>query len=118
MGGLESDMYKYFKILMLQGFVASRKHMDLFLHLVEIMQTGKKKGVEPIGTEINNPSLGSQLPCFAQGALTVRRMRERFHMSLTEDQLGVLVDSMVENSVRSWTTRLYDAFQWWTNGTL
>ncbi|XP_065829438.1 phosphatidylinositol 4-kinase beta-like isoform X2 [Oscarella lobularis] len=100
MGGLESDMYKYFKILMLQGFVASRKHMDLFLHLVEIMQTG------------------SQLPCFAQGALTVRRMRERFHMSLTEDQLGVLVDSMVENSVRSWTTRLYDAFQWWTNGTL
>eukprot|EP00118_Oscarella_pearsei_P005802 m.26645 g.26645 ORF g.26645 m.26645 type:complete len:764 (+) comp29440_c0_seq1:118-2409(+) len=100
MGGLQSDMYKYFKILMLQGFVASRKHMDLFLHLVEIMQTG------------------SQLPCFAQGALTVRRMRERFHMSLTEDQLCLLVDSMVENSVRSWTTRLYDAFQWWTNGTL
>ena len=27
MGGQGSDMFEYFKILMLQGFVASRKHM-------------------------------------------------------------------------------------------
>ena len=40
MGGLGSDMFEYFKILMLQGFVASRKHMDKILPLVEIMQTG------------------------------------------------------------------------------
>ena len=40
MGGLDGDMYKYFKILMLQGFLAARKHMEGFLHLVEIMQTG------------------------------------------------------------------------------
>ena len=40
MGGLESDMYKYFRILMLKGFLASRKHMDKFTQIVEIMQTG------------------------------------------------------------------------------
>ena len=40
MGGQGSDMFEYFKILMLQGFVASRKHMDKILPLVEIMQTG------------------------------------------------------------------------------
>ena len=41
MGGPESDMYNYFKILMLQGFLAARKNMDKCLQLVEIMQTGK-----------------------------------------------------------------------------
>ena len=40
MGGHGSDMFEYFKILMLQGFVTSRKHMDKILPLVEIMQTG------------------------------------------------------------------------------
>ena len=40
MGGIGSDMFEYFKILMLQGFCASRKHMDKILPLVEIMQTG------------------------------------------------------------------------------
>ena len=40
MGGLGSDMFEYYKILMLQGLVAARKHMDRILPLVEIMQTG------------------------------------------------------------------------------
>ena len=40
MGGVNSDLYKYFKVLMLQGFMAARKHMDKFIQLVEIMQTG------------------------------------------------------------------------------
>ena len=40
MGGAGSDMYKYFRILMLKGFLASRKHMDTFTQIVEIMQTG------------------------------------------------------------------------------
>lgn len=119
MDGLDSDMYKYFKILMLQGFLAARKHMERFLHLVEIMQTGRH-----CGTGSRTPSdnqrffAGSQLPCFAQGASTVRRLRERFHMNLTEDQLAEMVEGMVENSIRSWTTRLYDGFQYWTNGIL
>ena len=41
MGGPDSDMYNYFKLLMLRGFLAARKHMDRFVHIVEIMQTGK-----------------------------------------------------------------------------
>ena len=43
MGGIQSDMYKCFKGLMLKGFMAARKHMDRFIQIVEIMQTGKKK---------------------------------------------------------------------------
>ena len=47
MGGLDADMYQYFKCLMLKGFLAARKHMDKFIQLVEIMQTGE--GVLVIG---------------------------------------------------------------------
>ena len=62
--------------------------------------------------------LGSQLPCFGHGPSTVRNMRERFHMSLTEEQLELLVNGMIESSVRSLTTKLYDHFQYYTNGIL
>ncbi|XP_076457046.1 phosphatidylinositol 4-kinase beta-like isoform X2 [Babylonia areolata] len=100
MGGQGSDMFEYFKILMLQGFVASRKHMDKILPLVEIMQTG------------------SQLPCFSKGVSTVRGLKDRFHMSMTEEQLQLLVDNLVESSLHSLTTKLYDGFQYLTNGIL
>lgn len=40
MGGLESDMFEYYKILMLQGLVAARKHMDELVPIIEIMQAG------------------------------------------------------------------------------
>ena len=41
MGGVQSDVYKYFRMLMLKGFMAARKHMDRFIQIVEIMQTGQ-----------------------------------------------------------------------------
>ena len=100
MGGLDSDMFAYFKILILQGLVAARKHHEKLVTLVEILQTN------------------SQLPCFRNGASTIKGLRERFHMGLTEDHLQVLVDSMVESSVHSLTTKLYDGFQYLTNGIL
>ena len=43
MGGVGSDMYQYFKILMLKGFLAARKHMDRFVEIVDITQTGNNK---------------------------------------------------------------------------
>lgn len=100
MGGIDSDMYNYFKILMLQGFLAARKNMDKCLQIVEIMQTG------------------SQLPCFNRGSSTVRAMRERFHMNLTEEQLDTFINELVETSMHSLTTKLYDGFQYLTNGIL
>ena len=41
MGGLQSDMYSYYKILILQGLLAARKHMDKLMPIVEIMQHGR-----------------------------------------------------------------------------
>ncbi|XP_023687896.2 phosphatidylinositol 4-kinase beta isoform X1 [Paramormyrops kingsleyae] len=97
MGGLDGDMFNYYKMLMLQGLVAARKHMEKVVQIVEIMQQG------------------SQLPCF-HGSSTIRNLKERFHMNLTEEQLQVLVEQMVDGSMRSLTTKLYDGFQYLTNG--
>lgn len=63
-------------------------------------------------------SLGSQLPCFVRGSSTVRAMRERFHLNLTEEQLSELIDRMVETSMNSITTKIYDGYQYITNGIL
>ncbi|XP_072346599.1 LOW QUALITY PROTEIN: phosphatidylinositol 4-kinase beta, partial [Scyliorhinus torazame] len=58
---------------------------------------------------------GSQLPCF-HGSGTIRHLKERFHMNLTEEQLQGLIEQMVDGSMRSLTTKLYDGFQYLTNG--
>ena len=34
-------MFNYYKMLMLQGLIAARKHMDKVVQIVEIMQQGK-----------------------------------------------------------------------------
>ncbi|KAM6229335.1 phosphatidylinositol 4-kinase beta isoform 1-T1 [Spheniscus humboldti] len=97
MGGLNGDMFNYYKMLMLQGLIAARKHMDKVVQIVEIMQQG------------------SQLPCF-HGSSTIRNLKERFHMNMTEEQLQLLINQMVDGSMRSITTKLYDGFQYLTNG--
>lgn len=61
---------------------------------------------------------GSDLPCFGKGVSTIRAMKDRFHLNLTEEQLQELVDNMVESSLNSLTTKLYDGFQYFTNGIL
>ncbi|XP_076030661.1 phosphatidylinositol 4-kinase beta fwd isoform X2 [Oratosquilla oratoria] len=100
MGGEDSDMFSYFKILLLQGMLAAKKHHEKIISLVEVM------------------SSGSKLACFRAGASVVPALRSRFHMNLTEEQLQALLDSMVYNAINSITTRLYDGFQYFTNGIL
>uniref|UniRef100_A0AAR5NX58 Phosphatidylinositol 4-kinase beta n=1 Tax=Dendroctonus ponderosae TaxID=77166 RepID=A0AAR5NX58_DENPD len=100
MGGEHSDMFEYFKILILQGLVAARKHHGMVINLVEIMRSS------------------NQLPCFKSGAPTVQNLRNRFHMNMTEEQLQLEVNRMVEGIIHSLSTKLYDGFQYFTNGIL
>lgn len=41
MGGIGSDMFEYFKILMLRGLVAARKHHERIMNIVDIMMSGR-----------------------------------------------------------------------------
>ncbi|XP_054002109.1 phosphatidylinositol 4-kinase beta [Hylaeus anthracinus] len=101
MGGSQSKQFQEFKTLILQGLIAARKHMEKIVNLVEIMLSG------------------SQLPCFRSGgAATVQGLKNRFNLTLTEDQLRRHVEDLVEASIHSWSTKLYDRYQYFANGTL
>ncbi|THD22481.1 Phosphatidylinositol 4-kinase [Fasciola hepatica] len=101
MGGVDSDMFKYYKSLLFRGLLAARKHMKEICVLVEIAR-----------------ATCPQLPCFARasGNVAVSGLRERFHMHHTDDQFMQRIDRMVEQSLHSMTTKLYDSFQYYTNG--
>ncbi|KAF3833441.1 hypothetical protein F7725_024645 [Dissostichus mawsoni] len=96
------DMFIYYKMLMLQGLIAARKHMEKVLQIVEIMQQGNESQLSPVSSPVSS---GSHLACF-HGSSTIRGLKERFHMSLTEEQLQVLVEQLVDGSMRSITTKL------------
>ena len=56
--------------------------------------------------------------CYSGGTSTIRLLRQRFHENYTDSELHDLIDRMVEQSRDSLTTRLYDNFQYFTNGIL
>uniref|UniRef100_A0A8R1HZJ3 1-phosphatidylinositol 4-kinase n=1 Tax=Caenorhabditis japonica TaxID=281687 RepID=A0A8R1HZJ3_CAEJA len=98
MGGVDSDMFLYYKSLLLRGIMAARKHYRRIVSLAEIMSTGSK------------------MQCFRAGIETVRSLESRFHISSTDEQLQQIVDSLVDGSRDNYTTRFYDSFQYYTNG--
>ncbi|KAF6777549.1 hypothetical protein AHF37_02776 [Paragonimus kellicotti] len=59
-----------------------------------------------------------QLPCFARsgGSAAVSGLRQRFQLYRTEEHVRQSVDRMIEASLNSVTTKLYDSFQYYTNG--
>ncbi|KAL0832956.1 hypothetical protein ABMA28_001091 [Loxostege sticticalis] len=99
MDGENSDMFQYFKILILRGLIAARKHCDQIIHVVELMRSG------------------GQLACLRSSS-AVSGFRARFHPGRTEPQLQALVERLVRDALHSLSTRLYDNYQYYTNGIL
>ncbi|XP_037908693.1 uncharacterized protein LOC119650198 [Hermetia illucens] len=101
MDGTESGLWIEFNHLLLKGLMAARKHMDRIINLVEIMRSN------------------AQLPCFKNSCSgTVQNLRKRFHMNLTEQELERKVEQLVQDSLKSLSTKLYDGYQYFTNGIL
>jgi len=97
-GGIESDMFNYYKLLILKGMIASRKHIDRLVQIFDVM------------------TLGNTSPFPRNGASAVKALRDRFHINKTEHQLQLIVDTLVEQSYHSMSTVVYDKFQYVTNG--
>lgn len=101
MGGVQSDMFKYFKTLLLSGFLEVRRHAEELVLLVEVMTTH------------------SRMACFSRGgAQVIAGLRERLALDKNEEQCFGLVDTLVHNAMSSWTTQSYDSYQYYTNGIL
>ncbi|KAJ2786709.1 Phosphatidylinositol 4-kinase pik1alpha (PI4-kinase)(PtdIns-4-kinase) [Coemansia interrupta] len=100
LGGRESAKFAEFRELLVKAFLGLRKHADNVCLLVEMMLKD------------------SPLPCLSYGAATVTALRDRFHLGLSEQQAEELVDAMLVSSCDNITMRMYDAFQYYSNGIL
>ncbi|PWN49616.1 kinase-like protein [Violaceomyces palustris] len=100
LGGLDSTHFANFRNLMRQGFRDVRKHAERIIMIVELMQKDSK------------------LPCFTLGDLTSANLRDRFQLALSQSQCDEFVDKLILNSAGSAFTRLYDTFQYYSQGVL
>ncbi|KAI1795771.1 kinase-like protein [Ganoderma leucocontextum] len=101
LGGLGSPAYREFRKLFREGFDACRKHCDRIVTLVELMQKD------------------STLPCFAAfGEQTAPQLRDRFQQGLTQSAVEEHVQRLIDTSLGSNWTRLYDSYQYYSQSIL
>ncbi|KAG1753475.1 kinase-like protein [Suillus lakei] len=101
LGGVDAESFLEFKRLFREGFEAARKHCDRIITLVELMQKDSK------------------LPCFAAfGEQTAAQLRDRFQPALTHSLVGEYIDRLIDTSLGSNWTRLYDSYQYYSQSIL
>lgn len=99
LGGLESDAFLIFVQVCKDCFKALRKEWEQIVSIVELMQKE------------------SNLPCFNNGDNTSVLLQQRLQLQLSEEAIDSFVEvSLIEKSVGSMYTRLYDQFQMITQG--
>lgn len=100
LGGPTSACFDGFKTLCKQAFQALRKSAENIVMVVELM------------------SKESKMACFQSGGLsTVGSLRSRFMLHLSREEAESFVENdLVAKSLGSYYTRLYDTFQYRTQG--
>ncbi|KAF2277818.1 phosphatidylinositol 4-kinase-like protein PIK1 [Westerdykella ornata] len=99
LGGLTSPSFDQFKTLCKRAFLALRKDAERLIMLVDMM--GKQ----------------SRMPCFAAGPAGVTNsLRARLMLHLSKEEAEAFVEELIAKSVGSYYTRLYDTFQYRTQG--
>ncbi|KAL8415766.1 hypothetical protein RB596_006386 [Gaeumannomyces avenae] len=100
LGGVGSPEYDDFKRLCKQAFQALRRSADKIIDLVAMM------------------GRDSKMPCFGAGVTqTTNNLRQRFQLQLSADEAEQFVETdMIGKSLGSYYTRLYDTFQYRTQG--
>jgi len=97
MGGPESEMFLYFKALLIKGMYELRLHVESLIMLIEIM------------------SKSSNFPCFSAGESEIKALRDRFHCCYSGEQSMAEVENMIYYSMGNWRTSQYDNYQKFTN---
>ncbi|KAF8798036.1 kinase-like protein [Phlegmacium glaucopus] len=101
LGGINGAAFREFKALFRQGFEAARKHCDRIITLVELMQKD------------------STLPCFVvSGEQSANQLRDRFQPTLTHAFIGDYINGLINSSLGSHWTRLYDSYQYYSQSIL
>ncbi|KAG0366320.1 kinase-like domain-containing protein [Gamsiella multidivaricata] len=100
LGGVNSEKFAEFKQLLKKAFMAVRKHTENIVLLIDMM------------------SKDSKLPCFQYGDNAAQAVRDRLALNLTEVQAEEFVEKLIMSSCCNVFTRLYDTFQYYSNGIL
>jgi phosphatidylinositol 4-kinase B len=95
--GTPSELFDYFKVLLIQGLLAVRKHSDRLCLLVEMMS-------------------GSGCACFKNKTAAVNGVKKRLHLAVSEAGVVDIVMGLISESMDSWRTRQYDFYQRCVNG--
>lgn len=99
LGGLDSEYFNMFKDLFKSAFRALRKQAESIIILVEMM------------------GRDSALPCFSLGPATYYQLRQRFQLQLSDPEADQFAETyLIQKSMGSIYTRLYDQFQLVTQG--
>ena len=99
LGGVESAAFLKFKELLKDAFQALRREAERVVTLVELM--GKE----------------SKMACYGAGLPTViSALRARFVLEKSKEVAREYVEDLITKSVGSYYTRLYDTFQYRTQG--
>ncbi|OBT86119.1 hypothetical protein VE02_05439 [Pseudogymnoascus sp. 03VT05] len=100
LGGINSAEFQDYKVLCKQAFQALRRSADNIIDLVSLM------------------GHGSKMPCFQYGVLQATNMlRQRFQLQLSADEAEKFVETdLIAKSLGSYYTRLYDTYQYRTQG--
>lgn len=99
LGGLEGAAFLKFKELLKDAFQALRREAERIVMLVELM-----------GRESRMPAFGSGL------ANVISGLRTRFVLEKSKEEARDVVEGLVEKSVGSYYTRLYDTYQYRSQG--
>lgn len=101
MGGYDSDCYKEYERLVVEGFKEARKNSQIALGLVEIMM------------------YRSRYPCFTGkygNGISLKRFEQRLMLNVPDSQIEKRAKALIARSYDHWGTNLYDKFQKWSNG--
>ncbi|KAG0684026.1 Phosphatidylinositol 4-kinase pik1alpha (PI4-kinase)(PtdIns-4-kinase) [Pichia californica] len=99
LGGLDSYYFQKFKTLTKEAFKSLRRNAKCIIDMVALMQTD------------------SSLPCFKAGENTSVLLEQRFQLHLNDTEVDSFIENILINkSLNSTYTRLYDQFQLLTQG--
>eukprot|EP01065_Artemidia_motanka_P003223 TRINITY_DN11539_c0_g1_i1.p1 TRINITY_DN11539_c0_g1~~TRINITY_DN11539_c0_g1_i1.p1 ORF type:complete len:763 (+),score=212.54 TRINITY_DN11539_c0_g1_i1:61-2349(+) len=110
MGGTNSDMFRYFRVLVYMAFQAARRNSDRIINMVEMMFMKYTEGGQQV-------LKGPNFPCFgASPRQAIDELRNRFMRRMPDQQFAAWVRDAIDQSVDNWRARNYDRFQRWQNG--
>ena len=134
LGGINGTAFHEFKALFRQGFEAARKHCDRIISTSIISQSAylyaeslrnPAKHLSSLCRRASNSlinhaliyfwstalmSADSTLPCFmVSGGQSANQLRDRFQPTLTHAFIGEHINRLIDSSLGSHWTRLYDS---------